>query len=180
MTELEGSVLGVVWLRGPCTAYVVRLEFLRSASSHWSGSAGAIYPLLRRLHQQKLLRSRRHTWGNGKKELYEITRKGIAALHAWMGPPLEAWTAKTTFDPVRTRFSFFGALSPAKRRRFLSEARANVAAELKEVERALASIDRKTERYDYLEILAVVYELRAREQWLDAAARCILAAPRRK
>src|SRR5579859_2754883 len=136
MTELEGCVLGVVWLRGPCTAYLVRREFLQSQSSHWSGSGGAIYPLLRRLEKQKLLRSRSRTWGTGRKELYEITRRGVQALQAWLGPPLEPWTARPTFDPIRTRMSFFGALSPAKRRRFLAEAQKNAATELREVERS--------------------------------------------
>ena len=27
LTEVEGCALGVVWQRGPCTAYEVRMEF---------------------------------------------------------------------------------------------------------------------------------------------------------
>lgn len=180
MTELEGCVLGVVWLRGPCTAYVVRQEFLGSGSSHWSGSAGAIYPLLRRLQQQKLVRSRSRTWGSGKKELFDITRSGLAVMHEWMGPPLEFWTAKPTFDPVRTRITFLGALPAAKRRRFLGEARANAAAALRQAESTLEQIDAKRDPFEYLPALAVAHELRARVEWLAAAARCILGGPRRK
>ena len=47
-TELEAAVLGVVWQDGPCTPYAIRQHFLESPAPRWSGSAGAIYPLVRR------------------------------------------------------------------------------------------------------------------------------------
>ena len=180
MTELEGCVLGVVWLRGPCTAYVVRQEFLRSESSHWSGSAGAIYPLLVRLEKQGLVRSRSEAWGRGRKKQVTLTAAGRAALHAWMGPPLEPWIAKPTFDPIRTRFSFFGALSPAKRRRFIARVRASVAAELKHVREILRNIDRAEEPFEYLVARATLYELQGKARWLREVARYILSGPRGK
>lgn len=72
MTELETVALGIVWLRGPCTAYVVK--------SALRASGGAIYPLLRRLEEAGLVRARAQTWGRrGKKEL-AITPRGVEAL----------------------------------------------------------------------------------------------------
>src|SRR5262245_13459166 len=46
LTELEGTALGVIWAGQPCTPYRVRRVFLDSPSPSWSGSAGAIYPLI--------------------------------------------------------------------------------------------------------------------------------------
>ena len=54
-SELEGAVLGVIWQEGPCTAYTIRKQFVASPSPQWSGSAGAIYPLVRRLEKKRLL-----------------------------------------------------------------------------------------------------------------------------
>jgi DNA-binding PadR family transcriptional regulator len=173
VTELEGCVIGVVWLRGPCTAYVVRQEFLRSESSHWSGSAGAIYPLLQRMEQQKLIRSRSQRWGKGRKKQFEITDAGLAALHRWIGPPLAQWTAQPTFDPIRTRFTFLGTLSAAKRRQFLAEARKNVQNEVRRTRTILSAIDRERLPFEYLVALAVLHELEARARWLREAARWI-------
>ena len=72
MTELETFALGVVWLRGPCTAYLVRRE-LRA-------SPGAIYPLLRRLEEEGLIRAKSQAWGDRGKQELSITPRGIEAL----------------------------------------------------------------------------------------------------
>ena len=72
MTDLETFVLGVVWLRGPCTAYVVRRE-LRA-------SPGAVYPALKRLDEDGLIRSRAQSWGERGKQELSITPRGIEAL----------------------------------------------------------------------------------------------------
>ncbi len=68
MTELESTVLGVVWLRGPCTAYVIRQEFLASSSSYWTASTGAIYPVLRRLEGAGMIRAGGRGWWRGRKK----------------------------------------------------------------------------------------------------------------
>jgi len=171
MTELEGCVLGVVWLRGPCTAYVVRREFLVSDSSHWSGSAGAIYPLLRRLEEQKLIRATEGVWGAGTKKSFAITPKGLAELRGWIGPPLPQWTAKPTFDPVRTRVGFLSALPRRRRARFLETARANLAREIDTVRAKLRTVSRRDDLFEYLVARAVLHELQAHARWLSEVAR---------
>src|SRR5258706_1130239 len=103
MTELESTVLGVVWLRGPCTAYVVRQEFLASSSSYWTASTGAIYPLLRRLEEAGLIRAAEQEWGTKGKKGFSITPKGAAALPEWIGPPPEPWTRVPTCEPGPSR-----------------------------------------------------------------------------
>lgn len=72
MTDLETIALGVVWLQGPCTAYVVRRE-LRA-------SPGAVYPALKRLEEEGLIRSRAQSWGERGKQELAITQRGIDAL----------------------------------------------------------------------------------------------------
>jgi DNA-binding PadR family transcriptional regulator len=72
MTELETVVLGVIWLRGPLTAYAVRREL--------GASPGAIYPLLRRLEEEGLIRVRAQTWGKRGKSEYSIAPRGVDAL----------------------------------------------------------------------------------------------------
>jgi DNA-binding PadR family transcriptional regulator len=171
MTELESCVLGVVWLRGPCTAYVVRREFQVSESSHWSGSGGAIYPVLKRLEKEKLIHARTSAWGTGKKKAFEITPRGLEALREWIGPPLPQWTAAPTFDPVRTRLSFLGALPAAKRARFVAEAQENLDKEIAIVRDKLAVFDREADPFEYLVFAGTLHELVARSTWLAEVAR---------
>ncbi len=173
MTELESTVLGVVWLRGPCTAYAVRQEFLASSSSYWTASTGAIYPLLRRLEEGGLIRAAEEEWGTKGKRAFSITPKGVTALQEWIGPPLEQWTGQPTFDPVRTRLSFLGALTPARRRKFVAEARENVEAAMVRLEERIASLDRDAEPFEYLVLLGTREELRGRKRWLAEVAKAL-------
>ncbi|MBV9497154.1 MAG: PadR family transcriptional regulator [Acidobacteria bacterium] len=172
-TELESTVLGVVWLRGPCTAYVVRQEFLLSGSAHWSGSAGAIYPLLARLEQHGLIKAKESEWGRGSKKEYSVTRRGMTALRSWIGPPLPEWTAAPTFDPVRTRLSFLGALQPEQRAEFVAEAQRNLERELGRIRALVTSFRVQDDPYEYLSLVGTVHELEGRQRWLEEVARVV-------
>jgi DNA-binding PadR family transcriptional regulator len=93
LTEVEGCALGVVWQRGPCTAYEVRMEFAISSTPRWSASAGSIYPALKRLLRRKLVEAEAEDWGPRSKTRFAITRRGLAQLHRWVGPPFSAGRA---------------------------------------------------------------------------------------
>ena len=123
LTEVEGCALGVVWQRGPCTAYEVRMEFAISSTPRWSASAGSIYPALKRLLERKLVAAEAEDWGPRSKTRFAITRRGIALLHRWIGPPFSAGIAGPTFDPIRTRSCFLGAMTRPARTKFVNQAR---------------------------------------------------------
>ena len=118
LTDLELTVLGIVWKKAPCTAYAIMREFAGSPSSYHRGSAGTIYPLVQRLEQRGYLRASKGTQGRRPRATYELRRKGFEALRAWLAPPLPDAAKAITFDPLRTRAFFLGALTPAKRLAF--------------------------------------------------------------
>jgi DNA-binding PadR family transcriptional regulator len=122
-SELECFVLGLVWRHGPCTPYTIRRHLQESPSTQWSGSAGAIYPLVRRLEAQRLLRSRTAETGQRPARLYSITPRGLATLRAWIGPPLPRDAVTVTYDPLRSRIRFLDLLPAAQQRAWLSAAR---------------------------------------------------------
>lgn len=164
LTELESCVLGVVWQRGPCTAYTVRREFAVSNSSHWSSSAGSIYPVLARLEGMALIEAEGASWGSGSKTRYRATAAGLSTLKQWIGPPLEEWAVAATFDPIRTRTYFLGALPLAARRRFLAEAERMTKLELSRFrsgEQVLSA-----DPWERLASLGVLCELEGRLRWL--------------
>jgi len=121
-SELECFVLGVVWQLGPCTAYELRVHMARSPSTQWSGSAGAIYPLVKRLAKQRLLAARQ-VW-NGAREgrLYRITPAGRRMLRRWIGPPLSPAAITVSYDPLRSRARFLRLVSPAEREAWIAAA----------------------------------------------------------
>ena len=127
-------MLGVLATVGPCTAYGVRRTFLESPSPYWSGSAGAIYPLLRRLRALGFVQEERRFDGRRRSLRLSLAPAGRAALAAWMRPPLPDVVIGVPSDPLRTRFGFLAVLSPAQRRAFLADAAARMAAHLEEIE----------------------------------------------
>lgn len=123
-SELECFVLGLTWQLGPCSPYDIRRHMLLSPSSQWSGSAGAIYPLMRRLERAGLLASRAERAGKRRRREYRVTTRGMAALRAWIGPPLGSEAVTVAHDPLRSRARFLEALPPGRRRAWLDAARA--------------------------------------------------------
>src|ERR1043165_3427673 len=138
-SELEGFVLGLVWKLGPCSPYDVRRSLLESPSTQWSASAGAIYPLLRRLERSGLVRSKAKRTGKRERREYEVTAKGLGALRAWVGPPLAEEAVTVAHDPLRSRARFLGGLSKKERDAWIAAARAV----LDEVERRVMEWERK-------------------------------------
>ncbi|MEZ5994428.1 MAG: PadR family transcriptional regulator [Hyphomonadaceae bacterium] len=120
LTNLEGAALGVLTRMGAATSYALAREFAASASEFWSGSAGAIYPLMRRLASRKLLRaSAANTRGRRRATTYAITATGRAALRCWL---MDAERASGLgFDPLRTRLIFDHLITPAERKQLLRQ-----------------------------------------------------------
>lgn len=112
LTELEGAALGIVLRAGSCTPYAVRRAFGSSPSRFWSGSAGAVYPLVRRLERRRLLAARADHGDGRARRLLSVTPAGRRAFAAWLLDADRA--ADFGFDPLRTRL-FYSDLVPAAR-----------------------------------------------------------------
>jgi DNA-binding PadR family transcriptional regulator len=146
MSDLEMAILGVIWKRAPCTAYVVAREFSGSPSSHWRGSAGAVYPAIERMHRLGLIKQRRDVRLGRPCSLLSLSARGLARLRAWLAPPLDEAAATITHDPVRTRTFFLAALPPDQQRQFLEDAERQLQAQIPVLE---AEIDRYRQSGDW-------------------------------
>ena len=171
LTELEGCVLGIVWSRGPCTAYAARRVFLDSPSPYWSGSAGAVYPLLARLKDRGLVRARAHSHGLRTSRRFGITPVGRRMLERWLGPPLPEWILGVPMDPLRTRMGFLGALPARRRTLFLAEAERHARVHLEAARNELAGTRTGGDLFDQLVSRGAVVSLEARLAWLSGARR---------
>ena len=122
VTELEAAALGVVWRDGPCTPYAIRQHFRESRAPRWSGSAGAIYPLVQRLERRGLLRSKHFARGKRGQRDYRITPRGVTAFRQWLKTPPSPNDATLVHDPLRTRVLFLAALPRDEARSLVSDA----------------------------------------------------------
>lgn len=179
LSELEGCVLGLIELAGSTTAYAVCDEFLRSASPQWSGSAGAIYPLMRRLERDKMISGVSRSVGRRKHTLFSLTAAGRASLTGWLSTSVPDRVVGVPPDPVRTRIHFLDVLPRAKRLAFVRSA-------LKGAHRNLSKVRAECQRskvqggVPYWVARGALYTMEARCKWLRQIQQILLrgAEPR--
>ena len=137
VTELEGGVLSEIRARGACTAYQVRRMFAGSRSHEWSGSAGAVYPAIKRLTERGLIDAARDAEDARGTQLLRLTAEGEAAVRAWAADVGRA--VGPGVDPFRTRSTEWDALPPAKRRALETKLERALEARIAELEHAIAA-----------------------------------------
>lgn len=112
LTELEGSVLVEIGHRGNQTRFKVRRAFETSPSSSWSGSAGAVYPAIKRLIEAGLIVAGAPETGLRTRSL-SLSSGGKTALEQWFSDVAAA--CSTGADPFRSRAGLWQTLDPARR-----------------------------------------------------------------
>ena len=166
LSELEGVVLGIMQGIEPCTAYRIRVVLRDSPSAFWSGSAGAIYPLLKRLETAGLIEaSVDATDGRGRRTLH-LTPAGRRRHLDWMLSASTLEVASAVSDPVRSRAFSLGALAPADRARFAGDALQALEAFLEVARRDLEERAGSDDRFSYFAAVGAVYQAEARVKWM--------------
>ena len=177
LTELEGNVLGMIGVKGPCTPYALRREFMESPSQYWSASSGAVYPLVQRLKKRGLIRVKGTTGDGREGSLYVLTTLGSKALINWLCSLNAPASISVPPDPLRNRISFFALLDPVKQQRILASA-------VNEMKSYLARVRGYTERQkarkhtgEYLVSDGAQRMVEARLEWLEFIVRVLGRAP---
>ncbi|WP_088309198.1 PadR family transcriptional regulator [Novosphingobium sp. B 225] len=125
LTDLEGAALAEIAKRGAATSYAVAQAFAGSPSEFWSGSAGAVYPMIKRMAARGLLNSETALTGKRPSQTYCLTEQGVTALHGWLLDCERA--AGLGFDPLRTRLVHLHLVPVAQREQFLAGVRSQFA-----------------------------------------------------
>lgn len=108
LTELEGAILIEIGCRDRHTAFKVRQAFRESPSSDWQGSAGSVYPAIRRLIERGFLETAATTDGRGTQHL-TLSTAGREALLAW-STNVET-TVSIGMDPFRLRAGLWDTMN---------------------------------------------------------------------
>ena len=175
LSELEGVVLGVIRVEGPCTAYRVRRVLRESPSTVWSASTGAIYPLLRKLEAEGLLEVEVDALDKRGRRLLRLSSKGRSGHLQWMMRAGSMDVASAVSDAVRSRAFFLATLEPDERSEFV---RSSLSALEAFLERTLEYLhDRNPSDYDYWAALGGVYQAKARVEWMRALGDAPLEPP---
>ena len=172
LSEIEGCVLGLLSVDGPATPYKIRKVFLESPNPQWSGSAGTIYPLIERLLQRKLIRSKVCLTGKRRGHRISVTPSGSRALEQWLSVPIPDWVAGVPPDPLRTRIRFLGAIGNNLLQQFLQDAFRRTHAHLAAIE-ADCTRRRTRGKFEYLIARGALLSMQSRCAFLQEVSEAL-------
>ena len=91
----------------PSSGYDLRKIFSSTSLKTYSDSPGAIYPALRRLEQQGMIRSTIVEGGGlRRRQVFRPTPKGVAELKRWIALPVSREDVEGGYDQILLRFAF--------------------------------------------------------------------------
>ena len=94
----------------PLTGYDVFKQFEQSVGYVWHAPDSQIYPELRRMEKDGLLRGVEEAWGKkGKKKRYHITPEGVGAFRAWINTTLDYTRER---DPIHLKAAYLEWAEP--------------------------------------------------------------------
>ena len=152
------TVLGLAWLRGPCTTYAIMKELSLSASAYYKSRAGTAYSISKRLVKFGLLEV--------EGDRIQITEAGNASLREWLTLPIPPTDISHSADLIRLRFFFIGAISAEARLSLIDNAVHGLKVFLVKCERLLAENQKIGDYFGALATMSSVLETRARIEWL--------------
>ncbi|UCG51703.1 MAG: PadR family transcriptional regulator [Candidatus Latescibacterota bacterium] len=121
-STLSLAILGLVSIQ-PRSGYDLRKIFSTTPMGHFSTSPGAIYPALRRLERNRLVKSRIEKKDTLRpKQIYVLTKKGKKELEQRLSKPVIRDDVIWRLDELMLRFAFMGhALGQKQSLDFLRE-----------------------------------------------------------
>jgi DNA-binding PadR family transcriptional regulator len=138
LTELEGAILAEIHNGGHETAFQVRRAFANSLSLEWKGSAGAVYPAVKRLRARGFIAASTAHDNRGALRL-RLTASGTTALKAWA---CDAKLATSVgLDPFRLRAGVWTSLDPKHRKQLFVSLREEILGSLPLFQETLATTD---------------------------------------
>lgn len=162
-STLEYALLGLI--RGaPQSGYDLRKVFTETAMAGFSGSPGAIYPALRRLESSGLIAAGTPDDARRKRQEYELTERGTAALTEWLAVPVTRDDVELRLPELVLRFAFLtfdesGALTVG----FLRQLKSHLADYIADLKVQLEQLSLTT--HGRLALEGGIASLEARHRW---------------
>ena len=88
-SSTDYAILGMLSI-SPMSGYFIRKSIRESVAHFWSESYGQLYPALKRLSTQGLVRARTAKTGHKERHVYSLTAQGRSRLKDWLVAPPEA------------------------------------------------------------------------------------------
>lgn len=161
LSNLETTVLGLAWLRGPCTIYSIMKELSLSASSFHKSRAGTAYSVSKRLLEFGLLEV-----VDAPEGAVQVTAKGVEMLQEWIKPPVPMADVAHSADMLRLRFFFLGVVDQEGRLAFIDSSIEGLHQFLRRCEELIQENEDIGDYFGALATVSTILETRARIEWM--------------
>lgn len=163
-------LLGVLALAGPMTGFEIRSFIDQSVQFFWRESFGQIYPELKRLHEEGLIKPASARDRKREAQPWRITQAGRAALRAWLDRPAQVQPMR---DETLLKLFFARFASEESAEHLIAAARTAAEARLAALEKADRAVIAEPDDPDLLNSLTVIARgqiaARATLAWCDRA-----------
>jgi DNA-binding PadR family transcriptional regulator len=106
ISKLGYALMGLLQAK-PASGYDLRKIFSSTAMMSYSDSPGAIYPALRRLQRQRLIRGNIEDGaGLRRRRVFTLTAQGNTELTSWITRPVNRADVIRGVDEIMLRFAF--------------------------------------------------------------------------
>lgn len=157
MTNLTKSgyvVLGIISKR-PQAGYDIKRIMRKIACHYWSESNAQIYPILKKLEQDKLVTSQLDkTSGARHRRIYTITKKGMEQLKEWLNEPSDPTPYR---EEILLKLSLGQHLSKKQLRQLLENYKAKLEELIKEENEIIKHIEIDHEKRPDKPYLQLIY-----------------------
>jgi DNA-binding PadR family transcriptional regulator len=169
-TTLDYALLGLL-SQSPQSGYDLRKIFESWALGSYSGSPGAIYPALRRLEREGLIKGEVDaTTALRPKKVFRPTAAGRKTLREWLLREIAREDVERRLDELMLRFAFHAVLDSSRAtRRFLQSFLSEVEDYLAALDRQRKQIPEETPLQARLALVAGIEQYRACARWARSA-----------
>jgi DNA-binding PadR family transcriptional regulator len=172
LSSIELTVLGLAWLRGPCTTYAIMKELSMSASTFHKSRAGTAYSIAKRMVRFGYLELSDPA-SKSPDSLVKITEEGIVQLRDWLTPPIPLPDIAHSADLLRLRFFFLGVVEQDKRLEFIDDSLKVMQNFLRQCEALISANQELGDYFGALATLSMVLEIKARITWLTTVRKWV-------
>lgn len=170
LTPTGRVILGMLAF-GIDTGYDIKQLVDKATRHFWAVSYGQLYPELRRLEQQGLIRGRSEPTGGRSRQVYELTDAGSRALRDWLGAKEEPLYEVRDEGLLKL---FFSEAHPEERIEIVRAIRARMEAKLAQ----LAALGTPAETGPGLTLSLGLEVTKAYIQWCETTERRLAAEDR--
>lgn len=170
LSLLGRALLGLL-MQSALSGYDIRRIFTQTPLVTFSDSPGAIYPALKRLEAEGLVRGRVESRaGLRRRRIYRVTPAGASALRSWLSTPITRDDVVHGTDELMLRFGFMDlGIGEAASVRFLHALRQELKTYIPELDRYLDSHGRKMSRSGRLALESGIRSYQALLEWTSDA-----------